>query len=66
MEKERILNCEGEICTWTIALQGGISTAKLLSIVKKGIEMEEINPRLPLSVNGIPDAKNTLRIGRKD
>lgn len=24
--------------------------------------MEEINPRLPLSVNGIPDAKNTLRI----
>ena len=47
-------------------MQGGISTAKLLSIVKKGIEMEEINPRLPLSVNGIPDAKNTLRIGRKD
>lgn len=30
--------------------------------MKKGIEMEEINPRLPLSVNGIPDAKNTLQI----
>lgn len=24
--------------------------------------LEEINPRLPLSVNRIPDAKNTLRI----
>ena len=24
--------------------------------------LEEINPRLPLSVNGIPDAKNTLQI----
>lgn len=35
---------------------------RLLSIMKKGIEMEEINPRLPLSVNGIPEAKNTLRI----
>lgn len=24
--------------------------------------LEEINPRLPLLVNGIPDAKNTLQI----
>lgn len=30
--------------------------------MKKGIEMEEIHPRFPLSVNGIPDAKNTLQI----
>lgn len=30
--------------------------------MKKGIEMEEIHPRLPLSVNGNPDAKNTLQI----
>lgn len=40
----------------------GEAKDRLLSNMKKGIEMEEINPRLPLSVNGIPDAKNTLRI----
>lgn len=34
----------------------------MLSIMKKGIEMEEINPRIPLLVSGIPDAKITLRI----
>ena len=41
---------------------GREAKARLLGIMKKGIEMEEINPRLHLSVSGIPDAKNTLRI----
>lgn len=30
--------------------------------MREGIENEILNPSLPLSVNGIPDAKNTLRI----
>ena len=47
---------------WKYLVYSGEAKARLLSIMKKGIEMEEINPRLPLSVNGIPDAKNTLRI----
>lgn len=47
---------------WKYLVYSGAAKARLLSIMKKGIEKEEINPRLPLSVNGIPDAKNTLRI----
>lgn len=47
---------------WKYLVYSGEAKARLLSIMKKGIEMEEINPRLPLSVNGISDAKNTLRI----
>lgn len=47
---------------WRYLVYSGEAKARLLSIMKKGIEMEEINPRLPLSVSGIPDAKNTLRI----
>ena len=47
---------------WKYLVYSGEAKVRLLSIMKKGIEMEEINPRLPLSVNGIPDAKNTLRI----
>ena len=47
---------------WKYLVYSGEAKARLLSIMKKGIEMEEINPRLPLSVNGIPDAKNTLQI----
>lgn len=47
---------------WKYLIYSGKAKARLISIMKKGIEMEEINPRLPLSVNGISDAKNTLRI----
>ena len=47
---------------WKYLVYSGETKARLLSIMKKGIDMEEINPRLPLSVNGIPDAKNTLQI----
>lgn len=47
---------------WKYLVYSGEAKARLLSIMKKGIEMEEIHPRLPLSVNGIPDAKNTLQI----
>lgn len=47
---------------WKYLVYSGEAKVRLLSIMKKGIEMEEINPRLPLSVNGIPDAKNTLQI----
>lgn len=47
---------------WKYLVYSGEAKVRLLSIMKKGIEMEEINPRLPLSVNGIPDAKNTFRI----
>lgn len=47
---------------WKYLVYSGEAKARLLSIMKKGIDMEEINPRLPLSVNGIPDAKNTLQI----
>lgn len=47
---------------WKYLVYSGEEKARLLCIMKKGIEMEEINPRLPLSVSGIPDAKNTLRI----
>lgn len=47
---------------WKYLVYSGEAKTRLLSIMKKGIEMEEKNPRLPLSVSGIPDAKNTLRI----
>lgn len=47
---------------WKYLVYSGEAKDRLLSIMKKGIEMEEINPRLPLSANGIPDAKNTLGI----
>lgn len=47
---------------WKYLVYSGEAKARLLSIMKKGIEMEEIHPRLLLSVNGIPDAKNTLQI----
>jgi hypothetical protein len=30
--------------------------------MENSIEMEDINPRLPLSISGISDAKNALRI----
>ena len=47
---------------WKYLVYSGEAKVRLLSIMKKGIEMEEINPRLPLSVNEILDAKNTLQI----
>ncbi len=37
---------------WKYLVYSGEAKARLLSIMKKGIEMEEIHPRLPLSVNG--------------
>lgn len=51
-------NCQ----PWKYLVYSGEAKTRLLSIMKKGIEMEEINPRLPLSTSGITDAKNTLRI----
>lgn len=33
---------------WKYLVYSGEAKARLLSIMKKGIEMEEINPRLPL------------------
>lgn len=47
---------------WKYLVYSGKAKEKLLAIMKKGIEKEESSPRLPLSVDGIPDAKNTLRI----
>lgn len=47
---------------WKYLVYGGEAKDKLLSIMKNGIQIEEINPRLPLSVSGIPDAKHTLQI----
>ena len=51
---------------WKYLVYSGEAKARLLSIMKKGIEMEEIHPRHPLSVNGIPDAKNTGLIHHSD
>lgn len=47
---------------WKYFVYSGEEKDKLLAVMENGIEMEEINPRLPLSLNGIPDAKNTLQI----
>lgn len=47
---------------WKYFVYSGDSKEKLLACMEKGIENEEISPRLPLSGFGIPDAKNTLRI----
>ncbi len=47
---------------WKYLVYSGEAKDRLLDIMKKGIEMEEVSPRLPLSVSGIPDAKHTLRI----
>ena len=47
---------------WKYIVYSGKSKDRLLSIMKKGIEVEEISPMLPLSASGISDAKNTLRI----
>lgn len=42
---------------WKYLVYSGEEKDKLLAVMEKGIEMEEINPRLPVSVSGIPDAK---------
>ena len=47
---------------WKYLVYSGEEKDKLLAVMEKGIKMEEINPRLPLSTSGILDAKNTLRI----
>ncbi len=47
---------------WKYLVYSGAAKDRLLSIMKEGIEAEEISPRLPLSVSGLADAKNTLRI----
>ena len=47
---------------WKYLVYSGKEKDKLLAVMENGIEMEEINPRLPLSTSGISDAKNTLRI----
>lgn len=47
---------------WKYLVYSGEAKDRLLSIMKAGIETEQISPRLPLSVDGIPDAKNTLWI----
>ena len=47
---------------WKYLVYSGEAKDRVLSIMKEGIENEEITPRLPLSANGIQDAKNTLRI----
>ena len=47
---------------WKYLVYRGEEKDKLLGIMKKGIDQEEINPRLPLSGHGLPDARNTLRI----
>lgn len=47
---------------WKYLVYSGEEKDKLLAVMENGIEMEEINPRLPLSTSGISDAKNTLRI----
>ncbi len=47
---------------WKYLVYSGDAKDRLLRVMKEGIENEEITPRLPLSANGIPDAKNTLRI----
>ncbi|MDE6435387.1 MAG: nitroreductase family protein [Lachnospiraceae bacterium] len=47
---------------WKYLVYSGEAKDRLLGIMKKGIEIEEVSPRLPLSVSGLLDAKNTLRI----
>lgn len=47
---------------WKYLVYGGKAKEQLLAVMKEGIEKEKINPGLPLSADGIPDAKNTLRI----
>ena len=47
---------------WKYLLYSGEKKEKLLAVMEHGIEMEEKNPRLPLSTSGISDAKNTLSI----
>ncbi len=47
---------------WKYLVYSGEAKDRLIGIMKAGIETEEISPRLPLSVDGIPDAKNTLWI----
>lgn len=47
---------------WKYLVYSGKSKEQLLAIMREGIENEEIRHRLLLSVSGIPDAYNTLRI----
>ncbi len=47
---------------WRYLVYSGAAKERLLAKMKEGIEREEISPMLPLSVSGIFDAKNTLRI----
>lgn len=47
---------------WKYLVYSGKAKEQLLAIMREGIENEEMRPELPLSVSGIPDAYNTLRI----
>ncbi|MCM1181574.1 MAG: nitroreductase family protein [Clostridium sp.] len=47
---------------WKYLVYSGSAKEKLLAVMQKGIEREMVTPRLPLSGDGIVDAKNTLRI----
>lgn len=47
---------------WKYLVYSGSAKEKLLAVMQEGIERETVTPRLPLSGDGIMDAKNTLRI----
>lgn len=47
---------------WKYLVYNGKAKEKLLAIMREGIENEELEPKLPLSISGISDAYNTLRI----
>ena len=47
---------------WKYLVYSGESKDRLLEKMKEGIADEQVNPMLPLSSSGIPDAKNTLQI----
>lgn len=47
---------------WKYLVYSGEAKEELLAKMQEGIANEEIMPRLPLSANGIPDAKNTRQV----
>ena len=50
---------------WKYIVFSGAAKAEMLDIMENGLNREQVSPALPDSKNGLPDARNTLRIMRQ-
>ena len=50
---------------WKYIVFSGAAKAEMLDIMESGLNREQVSPALPYSKNGLPNARNTLRIMRQ-